>query len=64
MAQDMLARLLGMGMQPGALDRLTQKMGETRGSKPLNPVKTGYKGNLNALSTQPLPKMYNGPMGR
>ncbi len=60
MAGDLMLYLLEHGMQPGALDRLVQKMEQTRGPRPLPSGKrSGFRGNVGALSTQkPKPRMY------
>lgn len=61
-----LLKLLGQGMQPGALDRLAQKINQTKGSDPMpSGIKSGYRGNLGALSTQkPRPFMYRPLRGK
>lgn len=42
--------LTNMGLQPGALDRLIQKMGQTRGNRPqYGDKRTGFRGNMGAL---------------
>lgn len=42
--------LMNRGMQPGALDRLIQKMEQVRGTKPMfSGRQTGFRGNQSAL---------------
>jgi len=56
----LMAYLAGQGMQPSALDRLIQKMEQTRGGQPLfSSARKGYRGNPGALEGQrPMPQMY------
>jgi len=58
----LMSYLAGAGMQPGALDRLIQKMEQTRGSQPLfNSTRAGFRGNTGALGNQTqMPRMYRG----
>ena len=50
MDRKLIEYLTSRGMQPGALDRLMQKMAQTRGSRSMYGQKqTGFRGNLNAL---------------
>ena len=61
MYDKLMSYLSGQGMQPGALDRLIQKMEQTRGSQPFFGQKTGYRGNTAALAGQkPQSPMYRG----
>ena len=49
----LMSYLAGQGMQPNALDRLIQKMEQTRGGRPLfSSASRGYRGNPEALETQ------------
>ena len=60
MYDKLMAYLGGQGMQPGALDRLIQKMEQTRGTKPMG-VRQGMRGNRAALQgKKPGPRMYAG----
>jgi hypothetical protein len=49
----LMSYLIGQGMQPSALDRLIQKMEQTRGGQPLfSSARKGYRGNQAALQGQ------------
>ena len=49
----LMSYLAGQGMQPNALDRLIQKMEQTRGGQPLfSSARKGYRGNRAALEGQ------------
>lgn len=58
----LMSYLAGQGMQPSALDRLIQKMEQTRGGQPLfSSAKRGYRGNQSALmGQQPRQPMFRG----
>jgi len=58
----LMSYLIGQGMQPSALDRLIQKMEQTRGGQPLfSSAKRGYRGNQAALMGRGTrPPMYQG----
>ena len=58
----LMSYLIGQGMQPSALDRLIQKMEQTRGGQPLfSSAKRGYRGNTAALAGQSARRpMYKG----
>ena len=62
MYNKLMSYLSGQGMQPGALDRLIQKMQQTRGPEPMfSTKKQGMRGNQSALKGQkPRPRMYAG----
>ena len=62
MYDKLMSYLGGQGMQPGALDRLIQKMEQTRGTKPMfSTAKQGMTGNQSALRGQkPRPRIYAG----
>ena len=62
MDNKLMSYLIGQGMQPTALDRLIQKMEQTRGGSPLfSSAKRGYRGNTQALAGQaPRQPMYKG----
>ena len=53
----LMSYLAGHGMQPGALDRLSQKMEQTRGTKPLF---TANKPGQMQGGQKPMPSMYRG----
>lgn len=53
MFDKLMAYLGGQGMQPGALDRLVQKMEQTRGTKPMFQPPQGMRGNTAALGKKP-----------
>ena len=56
----LMTYLIGKGMQPSALDRLIQKMEQTRGGQPFK-ARQGFNGNINALAGKaPQPPMYQG----
>ena len=58
----LMSYLAGQGMQPTALDRLIQKMEQTRGGRPLfSSAKRGYRGNQEALAgMNPQQPMFRG----
>lgn len=62
MDDKLMMYLLGQGIQPTALDRLIQKMDQTRGGQPLfSTAPKGYRGNTAALEgKKPMPPMYKG----
>lgn len=53
MYDKLMEYLGGKGMQPSALERLIQKMEQTRGSQPMFGPPTGMKGNQQALGRKP-----------
>ena len=54
MAYDKLMSYLGgQGMQPDALERLIQKMEQTRGTRPMFQPPQGMRGNQQALGKKP-----------
>ena len=53
MFDKLMAYLGGQGMQPGALDRLVQKMEQTRGTQPVFRPPQGMRGNQQALGKKP-----------
>lgn len=56
----LMSYLIGQGMQPTALDRLIQKIEQTRGGEPLfSAAKRGFRGNTSALAgSQARPPMF------
>jgi len=53
MYDKLMAYLGGKGMQPDALERLIQKMEQTRGSQPMFQPPAGMRGNQAALGRSP-----------